>query len=148
MATIYGYVYVASIAIGANMNQAVKAFQEAEAYPGPALIICYSPCINHGINMTHSIREEKLAVECGYWPLYRYNPVLKKEGKNPLQLDYAKAPNGKFQEFLASEVRYSSLKKMFPEIAAKAFVKAEQDMMTRYRYYQKLAALDYSDFKE
>ena len=148
MAMSYGYVYVASIALGANMNQAVKAFQEAEAYPGPALIICYSPCINHGINMTHSIKEEKLAVECGYWTLYRYNPLLRKEGKNPLQLDYAKEPNGKFQEFLASEVRYSSLKKLFPAIAAKAFVKAEQDMMMRYRYYQKLGAMDFSDFKE
>jgi pyruvate-ferredoxin/flavodoxin oxidoreductase len=126
----------------------VKAFQEAEAYPGPALIICYSPCINHGINMTHSIKEEKLAVECGYWTLYRYNPVLKKEGRNPLQLDYTKEPNGKFQEFLASEVRYSSLKKMFPEIAAKAFVKAERDMLAHYKYYQKLAAMDFSDFKE
>ena len=148
MAMSYGYVYVASIAMGANMNQAVKAFQEAEAYPGPAVVICYSPCINHGINMTHSIKEEKLAVECGYWTLYRYNPLLKQEGKNPLQLDYAKEPNGKFQEFLMSEVRYNSLKKQFPEIAAKAFVKAEKDMLGRYRYYQKLAALDFADFKE
>jgi pyruvate-ferredoxin/flavodoxin oxidoreductase len=148
MAMSYGYVYVASVSMGANMNQVVKAFQEAEAYPGPSLLICYSPCINHGINMTRSINEEKLAVQCGYWPIYRYNPLLKKEGKNPFQLDFTKELNGKFQDFLASEVRYSSLKKMFPEIAEKAFVKAEKDMLTRYKYYQKLAEMDFSDFVE
>jgi len=148
MAMTYGYVYVASVAMGANMNQVVKAFKEAEEYPGPSLLICYSPCINHGINMTRSINEEKRAVECGYYPIYRYNPLVKNEGKNPLQLDYKKEPNGQFQEFLASEVRYSSLKKMFPEIAEKAFVKAERDMLARYKYYQKLAAIDFSDFAE
>jgi pyruvate-ferredoxin/flavodoxin oxidoreductase len=148
MAMTYGYVYVASVAIGANMNQVVKAFKEAEEYPGPSLLICYSPCINHGINMTHSINEEKRAVECGYWPIYRYDPRLKKDGKNPFQLDYTKELNGEFQNFLNSEVRYSSLRKMFPEIAEKAFVKAEKDMMTRYKYYQKLAAMDFSDFAE
>jgi pyruvate-ferredoxin/flavodoxin oxidoreductase len=148
MAMTYGYVYVASVAMGANMNQVVKAFKEAEQYRGPSLLICYSPCINHGINMTRSINEEKRAVECGYCLIYRYNPLLKNEGKNPLQLDYTKEPNGQFQEFLASEVRYSSLKKMFPEIAEKAFKKAEQDMWGRYKYYQKLAAMDFSDFAE
>lgn len=148
MAMSYGYVYVASVAMGANMNQVVKAFREAEEYPGPSVLICYSPCINHGINMTHSINEEKRAVECGYWPIYRYDPRLKKQGKNPFQIDYSKEPNGEFQQFLASEVRYSSLKKMFPDIAAKAFVKAEQDMMNRYKYYQKLANMDFSDFAE
>jgi pyruvate-ferredoxin/flavodoxin oxidoreductase len=148
MAMTYGYVYVASVAMGANMNQVVKAFKEAEQYHGPSLLICYSPCINHGINMTRSINEEKRAVECGYCLIYRYNPLLKNEGKNPLQLDYNKEPNGQFQEFLASEVRYSSLKKMFPEIAEKAFKKAEQDMWARYKYYQKLAAMDFSDFAD
>ena len=148
MAMTYGYVYVASMSMGANMNQVVKAFKEAEQYRGPSLLICYSPCINHGINMTRSINEEKRAVECGYYPIYRYNPLLKNEGQNPLQLDYTKEPNGQFQEFLASEVRYSSLKKMFPEIAEKAFKKAEQDMWGRYKYYQKLAEMDFSDFAE
>ncbi|GAK61683.1 pyruvate-flavodoxin oxidoreductase [Candidatus Vecturithrix granuli] len=147
MAMSYGYVYVASVAMGANMNQLVKAMQEAEAYHGPSLIICYAPCINHGINMTHSINEMKRAVACGYWPVYRYNPELKKEGKNPFVFE-SKDPNGEFQQFLASEVRYSSLKKMFPEIAEKAFAKAERDMWGRYKYYRKLADLDFSDFAE
>jgi pyruvate-ferredoxin/flavodoxin oxidoreductase len=147
MAMSYGYVYVACVSMGANMNQVVKAFQEAEAYPGPSLLICYSPCINHGINMTHSINESKLAVQSGYWPLYRYNPVLKSEGKNPFVLE-SKDPDGSFQQFLASEVRYSSLKKMFPEIAEKAFVKAEKDMISRNKYYKKLAEMDFSDFAE
>ncbi|MDY0095505.1 MAG: pyruvate:ferredoxin (flavodoxin) oxidoreductase [Candidatus Vecturithrix sp.] len=147
MAMSYGYVYVASVAMGANMNQLVKAMQEAEAYHGPSLIICYAPCINHGINMTHSINEMKRAVACGYWPVYRYNPELKKEGKNPFVFE-SKEPNGEFQQFLASEVRYSSLKKMFPEIAEKAFAKAERDMRERYKYYKKLAEMDFSDFAE
>jgi pyruvate-ferredoxin/flavodoxin oxidoreductase len=146
MAMSYGYVYVASVAMGANMNQVVKAFKEAEEYPGPSLLLCYAPCINHGINMAHSIHEEKRAVECGYFPLYRYDPRVKREGKNPFQLDYAKEPNGKFQEFLTSEVRYNSLKKMFPEIAETAFAKAEQDMLSRYKYYKKLVDMDFSDF--
>ena len=147
MAMSYGYVYVASVSMGANMNQVVKAFQEAEAYPGPSVLICYSPCINHGINMTHSIKESKLAVQSGYWPLYRYNPTFKNEGKNPFVLE-SKEPDGSFQQFLASEVRYSSLKKMFPEIAEKAFVKAEKDMKVRNKYYKKLAEMDFSDFAE
>ena len=147
MAMTYGYVYVASISMGANMSQVVKAFKEAEAYHGPSLVICYAPCINHGINMTHSINEMKRAAACGYWPLYRYNPELKKEGKNPFIFE-SKEPNGEFQAFLSSEVRYSSLKKMFPEIAEKAFVKAEQDMTNRYKYYKKLAEMDFSDFAE
>ncbi|PID56458.1 pyruvate:ferredoxin (flavodoxin) oxidoreductase [candidate division KSB3 bacterium] len=147
MAMSYGYVYVACVSLGANMNQVVKAFREAEAYPGPSLLICYSPCINHGINMTHSINEAKRAVQSGYWPLYRYNPALKNQGKNPFVLE-SKEPDGSFQQFLASEVRYSSLKKMFPDIAEKAFVKAEKDMITRNKYYRKLADIDFSDFAE
>ena len=144
MAMSYGYVYVASISLGANMNQAIKAFQEAEAYPGPSLVICYAPCINHGINMTHSINEAKRAVQSGYWSLYRYNPLLKNEGKNPFVFE-SKDPDGTFQDFLKSEVRYSSLKKQYPAIAEKAFAKAERDMMGRYKYYKKLAGLDFSD---
>ncbi|MBP7652214.1 pyruvate:ferredoxin (flavodoxin) oxidoreductase [Candidatus Dependentiae bacterium] len=146
MLTTYGYVYVASVSIGANKNHYLKVLKEAEAYPGPSVIICYAPCINHGINMTHSINEEKLAVECGYWPLYIYNPLLKNEGKNPFVFE-SKEPNGKFQEFLMSEVRYSSLSKQFPEIAKTLFAKAEKDMLERFKYYKKLAALSFEDFK-
>ncbi len=145
IAMSYGYVYVASVSMGANMSQALKAFQEAEAYPGPSLVICYSPCINHGINMTHSMNEGKRAVASGYWPLYRYNPLLKNDGKNPLVFE-SKDPDGTFQQFLASEVRYSSLKKISPQAAEKAFAKAEQDMKNRFRYYKKLAEMDFSDF--
>ena len=144
MAMSYGYVYVASVSMGANMSQTIKAFQEAEAYPGPSLVICYSPCINHGINMTHSINEAKRAVQSGYWPLYRYNPVLKNEGKNPFVFE-SKEPDGSFQDFLKSEVRYSSLKKMYPEIAEKAFAKAEREMIGRNKYYKKLSEIDFSD---
>ncbi len=147
MAMSYGYVYVACVSMGANMNQVVKAFREAEAYPGPSLLICYSPCISHGINMAHAIDESKLAVQSGYWPLYRYNPTFRDEGKNPFVLE-SKEPDGTFQQFLASEVRYNSLKKMFPEIAEKAFVKAEKDMKIRNKYYKKLAEIDFSDFAE
>lgn len=146
MAMSYGYVYVASCSIGANKNQYIKALKEAEEYPGPSLLICYAPCINHGINMAHSINEEKLAVECGYWPLYRYNPNLKDEGKNPFVFE-SKEPNGTFQDFLKSEVRFSSLMKLFPDKAKELFAKAEKDMKERYSYYSKLAKLDFSDLK-
>ncbi|MBN1277752.1 MAG: pyruvate:ferredoxin (flavodoxin) oxidoreductase, partial [Deltaproteobacteria bacterium] len=109
MAMTYGYVYVASVAMGANKNQVLKAILEAEAYNGPSLIIAYSPCINHGINMGLSQEESKKAVESGYWPLYRYNPALREEGKNPFILD-SKESKGGFREFLLGEVRYSSLR--------------------------------------
>ncbi|MEN8690378.1 MAG: pyruvate:ferredoxin (flavodoxin) oxidoreductase, partial [Desulfobacterales bacterium] len=114
----YGYVYVASVAMGANKQQLVKAVAEAEAYNGPSLILAYSPCINHGImrGMGHSQDEEKLAVQSGYWPLYRYNPQLKAEGKNPFTLD-SKEPDGSLDTFLAGEVRYASLKRVFPDEA-------------------------------
>jgi len=147
MLASYGYVYVASVSIGANKNHYLKVLKEAEAYNGPSVIICYAPCINHGINMTHSINEEKLAVECGYWPLYIYNPQLKKEGKNPFVFD-SKVKHILFQEFLMSEVRYSSLAKLFPDKAKELFPKAEKDMLERYKYYKKLSALSFEDFKE
>lgn len=141
IAMTYGYVYVAQIAIGANMNQAIKAIAEAEAYPGPSLIIAYAPCINHGLKagMGKSIEEEKKAVEAGYWHLYRFNPELKEQGKNAFTLD-SKEPTASFREFLMGEVRYASLVKEFPDTAEELFVKAENDAKDRYAYYKRLAA--------
>jgi pyruvate-ferredoxin/flavodoxin oxidoreductase len=139
MAMTYGYVYVASVAMGANKNQFLKAVVEAESYRGPSLIIAYAPCINHGINMSRSQNEEKLAVEAGYWPLYRYDPRrFKDEGKNPFVLD-SKEPTGDFKEFLMGEVRYSSLTRTFPEAAEKLFEKAEKDAKDRFETYKRLA---------
>ncbi len=139
MAMTYGYVYVASVAMGANKNQLLKALLEAESYNGPSLIIAYAPCINHGINMGMSQEEEKKAVEVGYWPLYRYNPTLKVEGKNPFILD-SKEPKEGFREFLMGEVRYSSLTRTFPENAEILFKKAEEDIKERYETYKRMAA--------
>ncbi|MDK2820653.1 MAG: pyruvate-ferredoxin/flavodoxin oxidoreductase [Clostridia bacterium] len=138
MAMSYGYVYVASVAMGANPTQLIKALHEAENYKGPSLIIAYAPCINHGINMNHSQQEAKKAVEAGYWPLYRYNPDLIKEGKNPFILDF-KMPTASFRDFLMGEIRYSSLKKQFPEKAEVLFAKAEADAKARLEHYKKLA---------
>ncbi len=146
MAMTYGYVYVAQVAMGASQNQYLKALREAEAYPGPSLIIAYSPCINHGLRlgMDKSQEEQKLAVEAGYWHLYRYNPLLEKEGKNPFELD-SKVPEwSKFQDFLNSEVRYTSLKKAFPKEAAELFAAAEENAKWRYNSYKRLAAMDFS----
>jgi len=140
MAMVYGYVYVASVAMGANKNQFLKAVLEAESYPGPSLIIAYSPCINHGIDMGKSQQEEKKAVEAGYWPLYRYNPLLAAEGKNPFQLDSTDV-KGDFQEFLKGEVRYSSLKRMFPEVAEKLYKTAEEEAKERFEIYKQLASI-------
>ena len=138
MAMTYGYVYVAPVAMGANKNQVLKAVLEAESYRGPSLIIAYAPCINHGINMGLSQEEEKKAVETGYWPLYRYNPLLKEEGKNPFILD-SKEPKGDFREFLMGEVRYSSLTRTFPDHAETLFKKAEEDMKEKYETYKRMA---------
>jgi pyruvate-ferredoxin/flavodoxin oxidoreductase len=138
MAITYGYVYVASVAMGANKNQFLKAVIEGESYDGPSLIIAYSPCINHGINMTLSQEEEKRAVECGYWPLYRYDPRLKKDAKNPFILD-SKEPKGEFIKFLMGEVRFSSLTRTFPEQAKELFKKAETDMQERFENYRRMA---------
>jgi pyruvate-ferredoxin/flavodoxin oxidoreductase len=139
MAMTYGYVYVASVAMGANRGQFMKALVEAESYPGASLIIAYAPCINHGIDMGLTQEEEKRAVETGYWPLYRYNPLLKEEGKNPFILD-SKEPAGDFREFLMGEVRYSSLTRTFPDTAEELFKKAEEDMKERYEIYKQMAA--------
>ncbi len=141
MAATYGYVYVAQIALGADMNQALKALKEAEAYDGPSLVICYAPCISHGIKvgMGFSIEEEKKAVEAGYWHLYRFNPELKKEGKNPFILD-SKEPTKSYQEFLDGEVRYTSLKKLHPEKAEGLYKLAEENAKERYEYYLRMQA--------
>lgn len=140
MAMSYGYVYVTSVAMGANKNQLIKALKEAESYPGPSLIIAYAPCINHGIKagMGKSQYEEKLAVDSGYWPLYRYNPRLAKEGKNPFQLDY-KEPDGTVHDFLMREIRYAALTKTFPEEAKKLHKQLEENVNSRYQTYKRMA---------
>ncbi len=142
IAMSYGYVYVAQIAMGADYNQCVKAFAEAEAYPGPSLIIAYAPCINHGIKkgMTKSQTEEELAVKSGYWHLFRFNPALKEAGQNPFTLD-SKAPTEDLMEFLDGEVRYNSLKRANPERAARLFAKNAQCNKERYEYLTKLIDL-------
>lgn len=145
MAMTYGYVYVSQIAMGANQSQTLKAIREAEAYPGPSLIIAYAPCINHGLKfgMSKTQEEEKLAVECGYWHLYRYNPMLENEGKNPFTLDSKDPDWTKFQEFLGREVRYTSLKKSFPAQAAELFAAAEENAKWRYASYKRMAEMVY-----
>ena len=140
MAMTYGYVYVASVAMGANKNQFMKALVEAETYNGPSLIIAYSPCINHGINMGKSQYEEKKAVDCGYWTLYRFDPRRKDAGENPFVLD-SKAPEGDFQDFIMGEVRYSSLTRTFPASAKALFKQAEQDVKERYDTYKQMAGV-------
>ncbi|HIV85763.1 MAG TPA: pyruvate:ferredoxin (flavodoxin) oxidoreductase [Candidatus Monoglobus merdigallinarum] len=146
IATTYGYVYVAQIALGANMQQALTAIKEAEAYPGPSLIIAYAPCINHGIKakggMGNSIAEEKKAVECGYWHLWRYNPEAP-EGTNPFTLD-SKAPQGSIQDFMKGENRYLQLLKAFPDEAQGLFDKAEKDLTDRYEIYLRKSQEDFS----
>ena len=140
MAMSYGYVYVAQVAMGADPNQTLKAIREAEAYPGPSIVICYCPCIEHGMkaSMGLSQLEEKKAVECGYWHLYRYDPRRKAEGKNPFQLD-SKEPTGDFQKFLLGENRYASLQLAFPEKAQELYEKAARDAKERLESYQRLA---------
>lgn len=140
MAMSYGYVYVASISMGASKQQTMKAFIEAESYPGPSLIICYAPCINQGIRkgMGKTQLESKLAVESGFWPMYRYNPMLKAEGKNPFILD-SKEPDGTLQEFLAGENRFAALEKSFPEESKRLRAMIEEEVNERYARLKKLA---------
>ncbi|PKK91207.1 MAG: pyruvate:ferredoxin (flavodoxin) oxidoreductase [Candidatus Wallbacteria bacterium HGW-Wallbacteria-1] len=140
MAMSYGYVYVASVSMGANRVQLLKAMKEAEEYDGPSIIIAYAPCINHGIDMSKSQSEEKLAVDTGYWLLYRYDPRLKEEGKNPLVLD-SKEPTMTYREFLDNETRYKSLTKIFPERAEELFKRAAEEASERREYYKKLASM-------
>ena len=140
IAMSYGYIYVAQVAQGANMAQCIKAISEAESYDGPSLIIAYAPCINHGIKggMGNSMAEEKHAVEAGYWHLFRFDPRLAKEGKNPFQLDSA-APSASYKDFIKSEVRYSSLMRTFPERAEELFDKAEKNAAEKYEHLEQLA---------
>lgn len=144
MAIVYGYVYVAKVALGADMNHFVKAVTEAEAYKGPSVIICYAPCISHGIKagMGSSVRQQKKAVEAGYWHLYRYNPELKKHGKNPFILD-SKEPTESFKEFIHGEVRYSQIMNVFPELADELFDAAEKDARDTYETYRRISEIEY-----
>ena len=136
MSMSYGYVYVASVALGADRNQTLKAFQEAEAYDGPSIIFAYAPCIAHGIDMSKTQTEQKRAVEAGYFPLYRYNPA----SETPFTWD-AKAPTGSYQEFIKSEGRYKSLLKTNPEAAEELYSQAEKDAAQRMAVYQAVGSL-------
>ncbi|MFA8449809.1 MAG: pyruvate:ferredoxin (flavodoxin) oxidoreductase [Bacteroidales bacterium] len=146
IAMTYGYVYVAQVAMGASQSQFFKAIKEAEAYPGPSIVMAYAPCINHGLRkgMGKAQLEQKMAVEAGYWHLYRFNPELEEEGKNPFTLDSKEPDWTKFQSFLQGEVRYTALKKAFPEEADKLDKIAEDDAKWRYSSYTRRANLDYS----
>ena len=149
MATTYGYVYVAQIAMGADNAQCLKAIREAEAYPGPSLVIAYAPCINHGLKakggMGKSQAEEAKAVECGYWHLWRYNPKLAEQGKNPFSLDSKEPDWSKFHDFLLGEVRYLSVKKAYPNEAEELFAEAERMAKLRYKSYIRKSKEDWSE---
>jgi pyruvate-ferredoxin/flavodoxin oxidoreductase len=142
IAMSYGYVYVAQVAMGADYNQCLKAFREAEAYPGPSIIIAYAPCINHGIKggMVGNISEEKKAVEAGYWHCFRFDPRLAKEGKNPFQLD-SKAPSASYRDFILNETRYTALQRAFPAKAETLFAQSEQAAAEKWAHLQRLSAL-------
>lgn len=137
IAMSYGYVYVAQVAMGANANQCLKAFQEAAAYNGPSIVICYAPCINHGIKMPFNQAEQKKAVAAGYWNLFRYNPALIEQGKNPFSLD-SKAPSADYVEFIEGETRYSALKRSFPGKAEQLFSIAAENSIDKYNKLVKL----------
>ncbi len=145
IAMTYGYVYVAQVSIGANQNQLFQVLKEAEAYPGPSLVIAYAPCINHGLKggMTRTQTIGKEAVECGYWHLWRYNPSMEAEGKNPFQYDSKEPDWSKFQAFLNKEVRYTSLLKSFPAEAKELFAAAEENAKWRYENYQRFAKMSF-----
>ncbi len=150
MAMTYGYVYVAQVAMGANHNQYFQALKEAEAYDGPSLIIAYSPCINHGIKggMGQSQMTAKRAVECGYWHLWRFNPQLEAEGKNPFILDSKEPAWDKFQDFITSEVRYTTLFKSFPDEAGELFKASQENALMRYNTYKRFAAMSFGNEQE
>lgn len=150
IAATYGYVYVAQVAMGANQGQYLKALKEAEEYDGPSLIIAYSPCISHGLRagMSMTQAEQKKAVESGYWSLWRYNPMLEQEGKNPFIMDSKEPDWSKFRDFLMGEVRYTQLLKSFPHEADELFEAAKDNAQWRYRSYQRMAMADFSQEKE
>ncbi|KXA13688.1 pyruvate synthase, partial [Fusobacterium equinum] len=145
----YGHIYVGQVSMGANQQQFLKAIQEAEAYNGPSIIIAYAPCINHGIKkgMSKSQTEMKLATECGYWPIFRYNPLLEAEGKNPLTLDSKEPKWELYQDYLMGETRYLTLMKTNPNEAKALFDKNQWDSQRRWRQYKRLASLDFSEEK-
>ena len=147
IATTYGYVYVAQIAMGADQSQCLKAIREAEAYPGPSIVIAYAPCINHGLKkgMGKAQAEEAAAVECGYWHLWRYNPALEEEGKNPFTLDSKEPKWEGFQDFLKGEVRFASVMKQFPTEAAGLFQACEDMAKKRYQSYIRMSKMDWSN---
>ena len=147
IATTYGYVYVAQIAMGADQAQTLKAIREAEAYPGPSLVIAYAPCINHGLKkgMGKSQAEEAAAVECGYWHLWRYNPALEAEGKNPFTLDSKEPQWDKFEDYLKGEVRFASVMKQYPEEAAQLFAAAKENAQWRYKSYLRQAKQNWGE---
>lgn len=147
IAMTYGYVYVAQVSMGADQSQYLKAIKEAEAYHGPSLIIAYAPCINHGLKagMGKTQNEAKRAVESGYWHLWRFNPMLEAEGKNPFSLDSKEPDWSKFQEFIDGEVRYNSLKKMFPAESAELFKAAQANALWRYRQYKRFSSMNWGE---
>ena len=145
MAMTYGYVYVAQVSIGGSQQQLFNVLKEAEAYPGPSLIIAYAPCINHGIKggMARTQTVGKEAVACGYWHLWHYNPQLEEEGKNPFVLDSKEPDWSKFHDFLMKEVRYTSLQKSFPAEAEELFKAAEENAKWRYNGYVRRSKMEY-----
>jgi len=139
-AVSYGYVYVAQVALGGNDSHVVKAFQEAEAHDGPSIIIAYSSCIAHGYDLVHGLEQQKLAVQSGYWPLMRYNPALRNEGKNPFQLD-SRAPSIRLKDYTYREARYTMLARSNPELAAELLKEAQDDVERQWRVYSARAGM-------
>jgi pyruvate-ferredoxin/flavodoxin oxidoreductase len=143
----YGNVYVAHIAIGANNTQTVKALAEAEAYPGPSIVIAYSTCIAHGIDMTTSMSHQKDLVDSGYWPLFRYNPTVTEEGKHPFKLD-SRAPKLPFSEVAKKEARYAMLARANPDRAAILMAQAQDDIDERWAMYEQFTEVDWAHYED
>jgi pyruvate-ferredoxin/flavodoxin oxidoreductase len=139
MAMTYGNIYVARIAMGGNDTHTIKAFLEAEAFDGPSLIIAYSHCIAHGYDLRHGMEQQKAAVQSGYWPLFRFNPALAREGKNPLQLD-SKPPSIPLSQYIYNEARYTMLAHSDPETAKRLLQEAQRDVQERWKWYEHLAS--------